>query len=287
VTIYELEPVLAGMLALGIPEYRLERELIKAEVEVILDLGVKKVTDCEVGKDILFQELRKNHDAVVIAVGAKRSRKIDIPGANARGVIGGVEYLRDVSLGKKPELGGRVVVIGGGNVAYDVGRTALRQISLDTARTALRGKGVKTVVLCSLESLDEMPADDIEIIEGDEEGIERRNSLGPVEILQDKTGKVEGVVFNRCLQVFDENRRFSPKFDDNARESIPCDTVLMSIGQEVDLKFIDGKRDGLEISDRGYIVCDAENGQTSSKDVFIAGDLAYGPKLLIHAVASG
>src|SRR5690606_1817916 len=134
----------------------------------------------------------QRHDAVVIAVGAKRSRKLAAPGGDASGVIGGVEYLRDVSLGNPPALGQRVVVIGGGNVAYDVGRTVLRQISLDAARTAARAEGVGQVFLCSLESLDEMPADDVEIIEGDEEGVLRRHSLGVKEILTDASGHVAG-----------------------------------------------------------------------------------------------
>jgi len=287
VTIYEMEPVLAGMLAVGVPEYRLPRDLIRAEVEVILELGVKAVTGCEVGRHVQLPELRARHDAVVIAVGAKRSRPLAIPGASASGVLGGVEFLRDVSLGNAPPLGRRVLVIGGGNVAYDVGRTVLRQIALDAARTALRGRGVAEVHLCSLESLEEMPADDVEILEGDEEGIRRRNSLGPVEILADDSGRVRGVVFQKCLRVFDENRRFAPLFDESVRETIPCDNVLLSIGQGVDLTFVDAGRDGLEVTGRGFLACDPETGRTNAADVFVAGDLAYGPKLLIHAVASG
>jgi len=286
VTLYEAESVLAGMLAVGIPEYRLPRDLIGAEVEAILELGVEAITKCEIGKDLSFQTLRDKHDVVIVAVGCKCSRKLPIPGADARGVIGGVEYLRDVSLGNPPALGQRIVVIGGGNVAYDVGRTALRQVSLDAARTALRGAGVQSVTLCSLESLAEMPADDVEIIEGDEEGVIRRNSLGPVEISTDDKGQVTGVVFKKCLRVFDEQQRFAPQFDDSATETVPCDNVLLSIGQDVDLAFITPE-DELNLSERGYVICDPETGRTNADDVFIAGDLAYGPKLLIHAVASG
>ncbi|UCE02956.1 MAG: FAD-dependent oxidoreductase [Candidatus Latescibacterota bacterium] len=287
VTIYEAEPVLAGMLAVGVPEYRLPRDLIRAEVEVIQEMGVKAVTSCSVGHDVSLAELRKRHDAVLVAVGLKRSRRIDIPGADAEGVLGGVEFLRDVSLGHPPALGRRVVVVGGGNVAYDVGRTVLRQISLDAARTAVRESGVRSVYLCSLESLEEMPADDVEILEGDEEGIIRRNSLGPVEILKNEAGRVRGVLFRRCLRVYDEQRRFAPKFDDNQRDTIECDNVVLSVGQAVDLSFLDPERDGIETTERGLVHCDPESGRTSAADVWIAGDLAYGPKLLIHAVASG
>jgi NADPH-dependent glutamate synthase beta subunit-like oxidoreductase len=274
------------MLVTGIPQYRLPRDLVRSEVEVILEMGVKAVTNCRVGVDVTLSELREQHDAVILAVGAKRSRGLDIPGAASEGVLGGVEFLRDVSLGHPPALGRRVVVIGGGNVAYDVGRSVLRQIAMDAARTALRERGVSAVHLCSLESLEEMPADNVEIIEGDEEGIIRKNSVGPVEILTED-GRVTGVVFRKCLRVFDENRRFSPIFDDTSRETIPCDNVLLSVGQAVDLSFVDGARDGLEMTPRGLLACDPESGRTSSSDVFVAGDLAYGPKLLIHAVASG
>jgi formate dehydrogenase (NADP+) beta subunit len=286
VTIYEVETVLAGMLAVGIPEYRLPRDLIRAEVEVIEALGVEAVTECEVGVDVAFSELRERHDAVVVAVGAKKSRALPIPGADAKGVLGGVELLRDVALGNPVDLGDRAVVIGGGNVAYDVGRTVLRQISMDTARTALR-EGTGSVHLCSLESLEDMPAEDVEIIEGDEEGVIRRNSMGPVEVQTDDDGYVTGVLFRKCLRVFDENHNFAPEFDDEDREVIPCDRVLMAIGQGVDLSFLDPEADGIAMTDRGFIECDPVNGRTSASDIYVAGDLAYGPKLLIHAVASG
>ncbi len=287
VTIYEAEPVLAGMLSTGIPAYRLPRELIQLEIEAILALGVQAELRCEVGRDISFPELRSRHDAVLIAVGARRSRQLDIPGVSGPGVLGGVEYLRRVSLGDPPPLGPRVVVIGGGNVAYDVGRTVLRQTSLDAARSAIRAAGVGSVFLCSLESLEEMPADDVEILEGDEEGIVRRNSLGPRRIVRGDDGRVEGVEFVRCVRVYDEQGRFDPRFDESVREVIPCDQVLLAIGQSVDLAFIDPERDGLAVSERGYLVCDPVTGRTGADDVFVIGDLAYGPKLLIHAVASG
>jgi NADPH-dependent glutamate synthase beta subunit-like oxidoreductase len=287
VTLYEAEGTLGGMLAIGVPEYRLSRSVIRAEVEVITALGVEAQTRCEVGVDVTLPELRERHQAVIIAAGAKRSRRLDIPGADAPGVIGGVEFLRDVAIGNPPRLGSRVVVIGGGNVAYDVGRSVLRQISIDAARMARRDPRVADVSLCSLESLAEMPADDQEIHEGDEEGIRRLNSLGPVRIETDETGRVSGVVFRRCLRVYDEERRFSPAFDDNDLTTIECDNVLLAIGQAVDLAFIDPERDGLPLDRRGFIVCDPETGRTDAADVFVAGDLATGPKLLIHAVASG
>ncbi|MBI3892506.1 MAG: FAD-dependent oxidoreductase [Candidatus Wallbacteria bacterium] len=287
VTIYELEQFLGGMLMVGIPEYRLPRQVVQAEVEVITSLGVKGVTGCTVGKDVTFPQLRERHDAVVIAVGMKASRKAPCPGANAAGVLGGVEFLREVSLGRPPVLGSRIVVIGGGNVAYDVGRTVVRQTSVDAARTAKRSSGVAQVYLCSLESLEEMPADDVEILEGDEEGLIRMNSMGPKEILTDPAGRARGVLFQKCLRVFDEQRRFSPLFDPESLTEIACDSVLISIGQTFDLSFVDAARDGLEVRPNGTILCDPVTGVTKAPDVYVAGDLAYGPKLLIHAVASG
>src|SRR5215470_8947354 len=206
--IYEAEPVAAGMLALGVPEYRLPRELIRAEVSVIEVLGVEIRCNTAVGKDVSFEQLRRDHPAVVIAVGAKRSRGLKIPGVDGPGVLGGVDFLRDVSLGRPTTLGRRVVVIGGGNVAYDISRTVLRQTYLDAARTAARSLGVGEVHLCCLESREEMPADDVEIHEGDEEGLIRHNSLGPVQVLRDESGKVTGVEFRRVLRVFDEERKF-------------------------------------------------------------------------------
>ncbi|MFQ5655045.1 MAG: FAD-dependent oxidoreductase [Planctomycetota bacterium] len=287
VTLYEMEPVLAGMLATGIPEYRLPRDLIRAEVEVITSLGVEAVTSCCVGRDVTFGELRAKHDAVVVAVGYKRSRQLSIPGGDAEGILGGVEFLRAVALGKPPPLGERVLVIGGGNVAYDVGRTVLRQIAVDAARSARRAAGVAEVHLCSLESLEEMPADDIEIIEGDEEGILRHNSLGPQDFKVDERGRVRGVRFQRCLRVFDEERRFRPLFDADDVTELPCDTALVAIGQVFDISFIDPERDGIRLRPTGLIDSDPETGETSAGDVFVAGDLVHGPKLLIHAVASG
>lgn len=287
VSIYEMEPVLAGMLAVGVPEYRLPRDLIQAEVDVILELGVKAVTNCEVGKDVTFPELRDRHDAVVVAVGAKRSRLLDIPGVDGPGVLGGVEYLREAALGNPPPLGGKIVVIGGGSVAYDVGRTVLRQTSYDIARTALRESPVAEVHLFSLESLEEMPAEDDEIIQGDEEGVHRHNGWGPVEVQRDRDGKVRAVVFRKCLRTFDEEGRFAPVFDDSVRLTCECDNVLLAIGQKAYLPFFDLERDGIEITERGYIRCDPVSGTTNAPDVFVAGDLAHGPKLLIHAVASG
>jgi NADPH-dependent glutamate synthase beta subunit-like oxidoreductase len=289
-TVFEMEPQPAGMLYTGVPGYRLPRELIRAEVAVIQSLGVELRCNTQVGKDVTFADLRRDFAAVIIACGAKRSRALPIPNADAIGVMGGVDFLRDVSLGKQVTLGQRVIVIGGGNVAYDVARTVLRQEEYDVSRTAARMAGVRQVNLVCLESLEEMPADTVEILEGQEEGVARHNSWGPKEILIDqKNGQkfVRGVKFVRCAQVYDENKRFAPKYDESVTTEIEGDTVLLSVGQSADLSFLDAQRDGVEMRSPQQIVNDPATGTTSAPGVFIAGDIAYGPRLMIHAIASG
>lgn len=289
-TIFEMEPQPAGMLYTGVPGYRLPRELIRAEIAVIQSLGVEIRCNTQVGKDIGFADLRGDFAAVIIACGAKRSRALPIPNADAIGVMGGVDFLRDVSLGKQVSLGQRVIVIGGGNVAYDVARTVLRQEEYDVSRTAARMAGVRQVNLVCLESLEEMPADTVEILEGQEEGVRRHNSWGPKEVLvEERDGQkfVRGVKFVRCTRVYDENKRFAPKFDEAVVQEIEGDTVLLSVGQSADLSFIDPKRDGIEMRSPQQIVNDPATCTTSAPGVFIAGDIAYGPRLMIHAIASG
>jgi len=178
-------------------------------------------------------------------------------------------------------------VIGGGNVAYDISRTVLRQTYLDTARTAARARGVREVHLCCLESREEMPADDVEILEGDEEGLIRHNSLGPVQVLRDDQGKVTGVEFQRVLRVFDEQKRFNPTFDESKRTIIPADTVILSIGQAPDLSFLDPQTNGVKLRAPGILELDPATLATTAPGVFAAGDLAHGTRLMIHAIASG
>jgi formate dehydrogenase beta subunit len=285
--VFEIEPVAAGMLAVGVPAYRLPRELIAKEVAVIEALGVEIRCGVQVGKDISFADLRKDFAAVIIAVGAKSSRGLGLKGESGPGVIGGVDLLRAVSLGEKIEMGSEIVVIGGGNVAYDVARSVVRQIALDTARTAARLTLTALVNLVSLESAEEMPADTIEIVEGDEEGIERSNGWGPTEILRDESGRVTGVAFRKCLRVYDEDRKFSPIYDDNQTRVIDCDTVLLAVGQAPALTFLENGGEDIERMRGDWLKVDAATLQTTATGVFVAGDLAHGTRLLIDAVASG
>ncbi len=283
--IYEMEPVPAGMLYLGVPEYRLSRELISAEVEVIKALGTEIICNTKIGEDVTFDELRDKHDAVLIAVGAKKSRKIPIPNIDAEGVFGGIDFLRDVALKEDVTLGEKIIVIGGGNVAYDVARTLIRQTEYDVSRTALRQLGVKEVHLTCLESFKEMPADTVEIEEGAEEGVIRHNSLGPVEILVDDNGRARGVKFIHCESVFDDQGRFAPKFDDSRVTEIIADNIILAIGQAMDLSFINQGQVGL--NDRGLLILDESKTKTKAPDVFAAGDVSLGPGLMIDAIANG
>ncbi len=285
--VFEWEPVPAGMLYLGVPQYRLPRDLIRAEIAVIEALGVTIRCGVKVGRDVGFDDLLRDHAAVLIAVGAKRSRGLPIPGADGTGVHGGVDFLRSVSLGETVPLGRRVVVIGGGSVAYDVSRTALRHEDLDVSRTALRQEGVRDVSLCCMESFDEMPADPVEVREGEEEGIRRLNRVGPLEIRLDEAGKVREVVFQKVLSVFDDRGRFAPRYDPGERTVLPADTVILAIGQAMDLSFLSSERDGVALTERGLLRVDPETLSTTNPKVFAAGDAAHGTRLMIDAIASG
>ncbi len=286
-TVFETEPVPAGMLAVGVPAYRLPREVIAREVDVIRALGVEIRCGVTVGKDVSFSDLRRDFEAVVIAVGAKSSRALGLPGEQGPGVFGGVDLLRSVSLGEAVQVGREVVVIGGGNVAYDVARSVLRQIAYDTARTAARLPGTVKVRLVSLEGLEEMPADTVEIVEGDEEGIERLNGWGPLAIERDNSGGVSGVRFRKCLRVYDENRRFSPIYDDSQQLLLECDSVMLAVGQAPQLGFLDDGGTDVEQFRPGWPKTDPKTLATTALGVFVAGDLAHGTRLLIDAVASG
>jgi NADPH-dependent glutamate synthase beta subunit-like oxidoreductase len=285
--VFESEPVAAGMLALGVPAYRLPRSLIQHEIAVIEALGVEIRCGVKVGRDIGFAQLRRDFAAVILAVGAKSSRALGLPGERGPRVYGGVDLLRAVALGEPIEVGREVAVIGGGNVAYDVARSVVRQIAQDAARTAARLPGTARVRLVSLEGLEEMPADTVEIVEGDEEGIERMNGWGPVEVQRGAGGAVTGVLLRRCLRVYDEDRRFAPLFDDGERELAPCDTVLLAVGQAPQTEFLEEGGADVEYFRPGWPKVDAKTLATTAPGVFAAGDLAHGTRLLIDAVASG
>ncbi len=295
VTVFEANSVPGGMLTLGVPLYRLPRGLVKAEIDAILSLGVELRLNARVGAPgLTLSDLRREgYAAFFIGAGLQGSRRLKIPGADLPGVVNGLEFLKLVNLGQRIEIGPRVLVIGGGNVAFDVARTALRsdadesedfRVTADVARTAVRRAGVTEVRIACLESREEMPADAVEIDEGLHEGLRLHTSLGPRAILGN--GKVAGVEFAACLSVFDSERRFNPKFDEAARETIETDTVIFAIGQSAEFNFLTPE-DGIELTDRGLVKVDSETLQTSRPDVFAGGDVVLGPRLFIDAIASG
>lgn len=273
--IYEMEKVAGGMCAVGIPAYRLPREILQAEVDAIKSLGVEIRLGVRIGKDIPLKEIYDGSLAVLLAVGAKKSRFLPIEGAEGKGVIGGVDFLRDVFTGGKVEIGPRVVVIGGGNVAYDVARTAIRQ------------SGVESVSLVCLEDYEHMLADPIEVEEGEEEGVKRLNSFGPQKIGLGPDGVVRSVTFKKVLSIFDSEGKFSPRYDEADTVTLSADTVMFAVGQAYDLSFLEKCGIEVEMNERGMIKTDGNALSTSVPGLFVAGDLAYGPKLVIDAVASG
>ncbi len=298
VEVFESAPVPGGMLYLGIPHFRLPREIIKMEVENILGLGVDLHTRTTLGRDFTLGQLRSQFHAVFLATGLNKGRELSIPGIHLNGVFNGIDFLVNVNLGYEVELGRRVVIVGGGNVAIDVARAAVRlvrepsaaldvdagslQPALDAARLALR-TGAESVTLVSLESREQMPAWKSEVHEAEFEGIVLENGWGPEEILGEGR-KVSGLRVRRCISVFDENGRFNPAFSDQ-RQDIPCDNVILAIGQQADLSFLRSE-DGIEVTRRGTLKID-DDLATTSPGVFAGGDVAFGPRILVEAVANG
>ena len=273
ITIFEKEQKPGGMLTLGIPSYRLEKDVVEAEIDVIRQLGVEIRCGVEVGKDVTLDELRKEgYKGFYLAIGAQGGRKLNIEGEEHEDVISGVEYLRNVNLGKDVKTEGNVVVIGGGNVAIDVARTALRTAA-------------KTVNLFSLEGKDEMPAQDEEVCEAKDEGVVVNNGWGPNKIVVED-GKIKAVVFKRCLSVFDKEGKFNPQYDENDTKTVEADKVLLSIGQAIAWGNM-LKKTKVELNRNMTAKADSLTYQTAEPDIFVGGDVYSGPKFAIDAIAAG
>jgi len=272
VTVFEKLPVKGGMMTVGIPEYRLPKAELEKEIEVIEKLGVEIKTSVEFGKDISLESLKKEgYSTLFMATGLHGSRGLGVKGEEVEGVIKGVSFLREAALGTAPKLSGKVVVIGGGNVAVDVALTARRL-------------GSKEVTMICLEKRDEMPAWDYEIEEALEEGVKIVNSLGPLRFLEGK-GKVEEVEFQECTSVFDENGRFSPQYDDCKLISYEAGHVIVAIGQMGEFEF--AEKEGISLTPPGGLEADPVTLQTPIDWVFAGGDAFYGPRSVVDAVASG
>lgn len=268
ITVFEKENKLGGMMTFGIPGFRLEKDIVDSEIEVIKELGVKFRLNCEVGKDVTIPELRKEgFSGFFVAIGAQSSRKLNIPGEDDTRVKGGIDFLRRVNLGNGETLSGNVIVVGGGNVAVDVARTALRQ-------------GAEKVHMYCLETRDIMPSAKEEIEEAEQEGIIIHNGWGPKEITKDS------VLFKKCTSVFDENKRFNPTYDENTVEEAKADFVLLAIGQAFDYGTIfEGSH--VELSKRRTVIADKLTRQSTEPDIFVGGDIYNGPNFCIAAIADG
>ena len=269
VTVYESAPAAGGMLRWGIPEYRLPKKVLDYEIELIRRKGVAFVFNCAVGKDISFEQIRKDNGAVYLSVGAQVSRKLGVEGENKAGVIYATEFLRQAAGGNRPQVKGKVVVVGGGNVAVDTARTAMRL-------------GAGSVELVCLEQRDEMPALPEEVNATLEEGITIRNGWGPRRILGN--GAVSGVELKRCVSVFDSDKRFNPTYDEKDLSSADADQIIVAIGQALDRECVQQAGAGTE---RGWFKADKKTAETNLEGVFAGGDSVSGPASVIDAVAAG
>ena len=271
VTVFDRNPAPGGMLVMGIPSYRLDRSALKGEIEILEKMGVKFQMNTEIGKDVTIQQLREQgYKGFYVAIGAQKSSKLRIPGEELQGVYGGVDFLREVNLGNKPEVGKKCAVIGGGNVAMDVCRTAVRL-------------GAETYVIYR-RSEDEMPADKEEVAEAREEGVKFCFLNAPVEIIGEE-GKVKALKVELMeLGEPDEKGRRSPvgtgKF-----ETIEVDSVLAAVGQSIDWGSLD--IGALKTGSKGNAIADPVTYQTEQDDIFVGGDVYTGPKFAIDAIAAG
>mgnify|MGYP004615405733 FL=1 len=270
-TVFEKNEMAGGMLRYGIPSYKLEKDVIEAEIDVMREMGVEIRTGVEVGKDITLDELRaQGYKAFYIAIGCSAGRRPGVPGDDAEGTLTAIEYLHEANTGNTSYTG-RVVVVGGGNVAIDAARVSARSHAAE-------------VTQLSLESEKEMPASDEEVREAKEDGVVIKNGWGPKEVLTEN-GKVTGVVFKKCLSVKNAEGRFAPTYDENETITIPCDRVIFAVGQRSvwgDLLA------GASVEFNGpAIVADKLTYQTGQPDVFVGGDVYTGPKFAIDAIAAG
>ncbi|HEY0590826.1 MAG TPA: FAD-dependent oxidoreductase, partial [Thermoanaerobaculia bacterium] len=310
VTVFEASEEPGGMMRYGIPEYRLPRALIHDEIAKILSLGVTLHLGTPLsGERGLAALRREGFEAVFLAVGVSRGRDLAIPGVELDGVVKAIDYLLNVNRGYRLDLGRRVVVIGGGFVAFDAARTALRLTreqtvdelqkmagghdlaltdALDSAREALRG-GAAEVTIVSLETFEEMPALRTrqgleEFEEAEKEGVKFVTRLGPKRFLGET--KLEAIEMRRVLSIFDERGAFAPTYDDADLTTLPADACILAIGQRADLSFLQ-PGDGVELTPAGTVKVDRATLATTAKGVFAGGDVAFGPRNLIEAIANG
>ena len=273
VTVFDRNEKPGGMLTYGIPAFRLEKEVIDSEIEVIRALGVDFVMNTEVGKDITIPELREQgYKAFYIAIGAQKGSSLNLENDNLANIYNGVDYLNLANRNLETNTKGRVIVVGGGNVAIDVARTAVRL-------------GAESVDMYCLESAEEMPAAKDEQIEAREEGISIHNGWGPM-IIHNTDGLASGITFKKCTSVRDDKGRFSPSYDESVTEEVPADTVILAIGQRIDWgSLLDQTKISIDKGRRAEVK--PLSYQTGEEDIFAGGDVVTGPRFAIDAIASG
>jgi heterodisulfide reductase subunit A2 len=273
VTIFEAASRPGGQLQWAIPKYRLPKEVLEADIKDITDLGVELKLNAPIDGQLSLAQLKsQGYKAIYLAIGAGKSRSLDIPGIDRPGVLLALDFLKKVNEGQPVNLGQRVVVVGGGNVATDVARSARRL-------------GVPEVHAFCLEARHEMPAHPWEIVESEEEGVQIHNSWGPKEIFA-KDGQVSGIEFMKCTSVFDKDRKFNPTYDPNVTTQIDCDTVIIAIGQATDLSAI-SRESRVKATRGGWLIADPLTLATDEEAVFAGGDAVSGPKSAVEAIGQG
>ena len=271
--VFEKEAAPGGMMMHGIPNFRLEKDVVKAEIDILKEMGVEFKCGVEVGKDVTIAELRQQgFKGFYVAVGLQSGGKLGVPGEEAEGVMAGIDFLRNVNIGGGQQLSGNVVVIGGGNIGADVARTAVRC-------------GAESVTLYCLESYDEMPMGEEDRSACEADGITIRAGWGQTEIVADG-GKCAGIRFRKCVSVKNAEGRFAPVFDDAVTEDTACTTVLYCIGQKVEWKEL-LKGTDVEFNRNGTVKADPVTYQTAEPDIFVGGDVYSGQKFVIDAIAAG
>lgn len=272
-TVFEKNSRPGGMLTYGIPSFKLEKNVVDAEIEIMKEMGVEIKCGVEVGKDITIDELRKEgYKGFFVAVGCQKGNIPNIPGVDALNITNALDFLTSALEDQNQKIDGDVVVVGGGNVA------------IDAARTAQRFTNNKVTMVC-LEDRDHMPATNEEVLEALDEGIDLKNGWGPKEVIKEN-GKVKALVFKKCTRVYDENNRFNPTYDENETFTIEASKIIFSIGQRIDFKDL-FKGTDVEFNGRGYPIVDKATLQTNEKDIFVGGDCLTGPAFVIDAIAQG
>lgn len=275
VDVYEMMDKPGGMLTYGVPSYRLKNDIVFNEIAAIQYLGANVIYSTKIGRDITLNELQAKYDAVFIGIGLWKSRELPIPGADKPDLVRGIEYLAVRCVGGSWPIKDDMIVVGGGNVAFDVARTSVRN-------------GAKKVTMVCLETRDEQTADEFEIEDGTEEGITIHNRVAPVAVERDSEGQITGLRVQAVSQLFDSMGRFSPIMVPNSEKVFPCNTIALAIGQAMDMSLLEGWDRKAELAlDRGVIKTERGTCRTSVKGIYSGGDCAFGPALFITAIRHG